>query len=124
MMVEGWHRDIGPASVDSVEPSRNSTRSQGRSNISARLLAMAIWPWLYSRMASMAAGKFKNLCLKILDRVAQTRTPVTITKRGKPVATVVPYIATKRKPVQLAGSILEERDSPFGTNEEWDADPS
>jgi prevent-host-death family protein len=38
-------------------------------------------------MTSMAAGKFKNQCLKVLDRVAQTRTPVVITKRGKPVAT-------------------------------------
>ena len=75
-------------------------------------------------MASMAAGKFKNQCLKVLDRVAQTRTPVTITKRGKPVATVVPYTAAGRKSVPLAGSILEEHGSPFTTHEDWDADPA
>ena len=75
-------------------------------------------------MASMAAGKFKNECLKVLDRVAQTRTPVTITKRGKPVATVVPYTPTRCRPAQLTGSILEEHGSPFNTNEAWDADPA
>jgi len=85
------------------------------------------WPYGHGYiaiMASMAAGKFKNQCLKVLDRVAQTRTPVTITKRGKPVATVVPYTSARRRPVQLAGSILEEHGSPFSTNEDWDADPA
>lgn len=75
-------------------------------------------------MASMGAGQFKNQCLKVLDRVAQTRTPVTITKRGKPVATVVPYTPGRRKPVSLAGSILEEQGDPFSTNQGWDADPA
>jgi prevent-host-death family protein len=74
-------------------------------------------------MASMPAGKFKNQCLKVLDRVAQTRTPVTITRHGKPVATVVPYTSAGSTPVRLAGSILEEHGDPFSTNESWDADP-
>lgn len=73
-------------------------------------------------MARMAAGKFKDQCLKVLDRVAATRTPVTITKRGKPVATVVPYTARPASPRGLAGSILKERGNPFGTGEKWDAD--
>jgi prevent-host-death family protein len=75
-------------------------------------------------MTSMAAGKFKNQCLKVLDRVAQTRTPVVITKRGKPVATVVPYTPARRTRVGLAGSILEEHGNPFSTSEGWDADPA
>jgi prevent-host-death family protein len=41
-------------------------------------------------MTSMPAGKFKDQCLKVLDRVAEEKTPVTITKRGRPVATLVP----------------------------------
>jgi prevent-host-death family protein len=71
----------------------------------------------------MAAGKFKNQCLKVLDRVAATRTPITITKRGKPVAMLVPHAP---QPAQggLAGSILRERGTPYGTGEEWDADAS
>ncbi len=41
-------------------------------------------------MKTMAAGKFKNVCLKTLDEVADTRTVVVITKRGRPVAKLVP----------------------------------
>ena len=74
-------------------------------------------------MPRMPAGRFKDRCLKVLDEVAATRTPVTITKRGKPVATVVPYTARSPKST-LAGSILEERGDPFGTGESWDADHS
>ena len=34
-------------------------------------------------MKSIAAGKFKNSCLKTLDDVAATKTSVVITKRGR-----------------------------------------
>jgi prevent-host-death family protein len=86
---------------------------------------MAMWLWLYCHlMARMAAGKFKDQCLKVLDRVAATRTPVTITKRGKPVATLVPCPPSPAKTTSLAGSILKERGKPFGTGEAWNADAS
>jgi len=75
-------------------------------------------------MARMAAGKFKDQCLKVLDHVATTRTPVTITKRGKPVATLVPCPPRQAKGAGLAGSILKERGNPFGTGDAWDADVS
>lgn len=75
-------------------------------------------------MARMAAGRFKDQCLKVLDQVAATRTPVTITKRGKPVATLVPYTTPRQTAHSLAGSILKERGNPFGTGEKWDADLS
>ena len=74
-------------------------------------------------MKAIAAGKFKDVCLKTLDDVAQTKTPVLITKRGRPVAKLVPYL----KPAahrSLAGSILREVGDPFRTAENWDADPS
>jgi len=83
-----------------------------------------MWLWLYSYMPTMPAGKFKDRCLKILDEVAASRTPVTITKRGKPVATVVPYTAQRSAAPDLAGSILKEEGDPFGTGEAWDADPA
>ena len=38
----------------------------------------------------MPAGKFKATCLAVLDRVKRTGEPVLITKRGKPVAQLVP----------------------------------
>jgi prevent-host-death family protein len=72
-------------------------------------------------MKSMAAGKFKDRCLKTLDEVASTKSPVVITKRGRPVATLVPYRAPA-KGKSLAGSVLREVGDPFGTGERWDAD--
>ena len=41
-------------------------------------------------MKTMAAGEFKARCLQVMDQVSSTRTPVVITKRGKPVAKLVP----------------------------------
>jgi prevent-host-death family protein len=72
---------------------------------------------------TIAAGRFKDLCLKTLDDVAKTKISVVITKRGHPIATLVPY----RKPAarrSLAGSILKEFGDLFSTGEKWNADAS
>ena len=82
------------------------------------------WPYGYGYVCAMqliAAGRFKDVCLKILDEVAATRTPVVITKRGKPVAQLVPYVAPDPDR-SLAGSILRETGDPYGTGEQWDAE--
>jgi prevent-host-death family protein len=50
----------------------------------------------------MAAGDFKAKCLALMDEVAAKRETVVITKRGKPVAKLVPV----EKP--------EGKDSIFG----------
>jgi len=73
-------------------------------------------------MTSIAAGKFKDQCLKILDRVAETRIPIVVTKRGRPIASVVPFSAPSTTQDRLAGSILAEHGDAFGTGEDWDAD--
>jgi len=39
---------------------------------------------------TMAAGVFKAKCLKVMDEVQAKRVTVVITKRGKPVAKLVP----------------------------------
>ena len=72
-------------------------------------------------MTRMAAGRFKDQCLKVLDRVAATRAPIVITKRGRPVATLVPFTAPATGRETLEGSVLAERGDPFGTGEAWDA---
>jgi prevent-host-death family protein len=41
-------------------------------------------------MRTIAAGKFKANCLAIMDEVQKKRETVLITKRGKPVAKVIP----------------------------------
>ena len=71
-------------------------------------------------MKSIAAGQFKALCLKTLDEVAATKSTVVITRRGRPVAKLVPYVEATRR--TLAGSILKKVGDPFSTSESWDAD--
>ena len=38
----------------------------------------------------VAAGEFKARCLRLLDEVAEERVELVVTKRGRPVARVVP----------------------------------
>ena len=87
-------------------------------------LSKLTWPYGYGHnndMKTIAAGKFKDVCLQMLDEVAANRTPVVITKRGKPVAKLVPITATGR-PRSLAGSIIAESGDPYSTGDIWDAD--
>jgi prevent-host-death family protein len=42
------------------------------------------------------ASEFKTKCLAVLDEVERTRQPVVITKRGKPVAELVPHKPASR----------------------------
>jgi prevent-host-death family protein len=74
-------------------------------------------------MKTLTAGKFKDVCLKTIDDVAKTRTSVIITKRGRPLAKLVPYI---ERPAGkgLKGSILKDSGNPFSTGETWDASNS
>jgi prevent-host-death family protein len=66
-------------------------------------------------MRSIPASEFKAKCLAVLDEVERTGEPVTILKRGRPVARLVPPAlgATKypqeglRGTVEVLGNILE-----------------
>ena len=49
----------------------------------------------------VAAGEFKARCLALLDEVAETGKELIVTKRGKPVAKVVPI----EPPKSLEGSV-------------------
>jgi prevent-host-death family protein len=66
------------------------------------------------------AGQFKAQCLALLDEVASTGRPLVVTKRGRPVAEVVPV----EPPKSLEGSVTfnvddEELIKPIDV--EWDA---
>jgi len=54
----------------------------------------------------IAAADFKANCLRLMDEVARQRRPITITKRGKPVAKLVP-VETESTGLfgRMAGSI-------------------
>lgn len=69
---------------------------------------------------TIAASRFKAQCLALLDDVAATGESLLVTKRGKPVARVVPA----RKPESLRGSVTylvddEELIAPIDVT--WDA---
>ena len=65
------------------------------------------------------AGQFKARCLALLDEVALTGRELIVTKRGKPVAKVVPLV--QPEPPSLLGSVLWEGDLVTPIDEEWDA---
>jgi prevent-host-death family protein len=73
---------------------------------------------------TIAAGKFKATCLGLLDEVQRERKEIVITKRGKPVARIVPIEAEKIPNLfgrmKNSGMILGDIISPIG--EIWDAE--
>jgi prevent-host-death family protein len=75
-------------------------------------------------MKTIAAAEFKARCLTLMDDVHQTREPVVITKRGKPVAKLVPFGNDEREFLgRLEGiiQIVGDIESPVEPPEAWDA---
>ncbi len=77
-------------------------------------------------MQEINASNFKTRCLAILDEVNRTGQPVTILKRGKPVAQLIPPTQpAERYPQQaLSGSvkILGDIVEPVLAPEDWEAE--
>jgi len=73
-------------------------------------------------MKKMAAGEFKVHCLKVMDEVQSKRQAVLITKRGKPVAKLVP-VEKEADDIfgffKGKGTITGDIVSPVLTPEEW-----
>lgn len=49
------------------------------------------------RTRHIAAGEFKAKCLGILDEVSETCQEVIVTKRGQPIAKVIPFRAPAKR---------------------------
>ncbi|MGI0149190.1 MAG: type II toxin-antitoxin system Phd/YefM family antitoxin [Thermoplasmata archaeon] len=88
-----------PRTTEGAAPERRRARQRGKPRI-------------------VGAGEFKAKCLAFLDEVSQTGAELLVTKRGKPVARVLPAV----EPPSLRNSVLWEGDivSPIG--EKWNAD--
>jgi prevent-host-death family protein len=74
-------------------------------------------------MKQMPAGRFKAQCLSVMDDVNATGEPVVITKRGTPVAKIVPVISKKQDLFGfMAGEfkIVGDIESPVVSLEEWE----
>ncbi len=64
-------------------------------------------------MKKIGATEFKARCLALIDQVHDTGKPITITKRGKPVAVLQPIAEEDAKPwLKLRGTIKFYKD-PF-----------
>ncbi len=72
---------------------------------------------------AIAAGEFKTHCLKLMDEVKEKHASFVITKRGRPVAKLVPV---DESPVPLFGFLKGrariEGDIVASTGEGWHAD--
>jgi prevent-host-death family protein len=51
---------------------------------------------------TISAARFRATCFQVLDTVAETRQEVVVTKRGKPIARVVPLI---NRPDNIVGAM-------------------
>jgi prevent-host-death family protein len=75
-------------------------------------------------MKAIPAGQFKARCLRIMDEGRATREPVLITKKGRPVAKLVP---ADNQPDDIFGylkdkiKIMGDIESPSTPLEDWDA---
>ena len=71
----------------------------------------------------IAAGLFKAQCLKLMDRVAEKHESITITKRGKAVARLMPVEPVAAQPLfgYLRGKGKITGDIVAPTGETWEA---
>jgi len=70
---------------------------------------------------TIAAGEFKAKCLKMLDKVADERETLVITKRGIPVAKVIPIPSQGDFVGSMRGSVIWEGDIVSPIDVEWKA---
>ena len=70
----------------------------------------------------ISAAEFKAKCLKLMDEVAKTRESITITKRGKPIAKLVPIESETRSLFgYMKGTVTILGDIVSPINEKWSA---
>jgi len=70
------------------------------------------------------AGEFKSHCLRLIEEVRVSRCEVVITKRGRPVARLVPLEDPATRPLvgYLQGSVTVTGDIVAPVGDRWEAD--
>ena len=77
----------------------------------------------HSADLAIPAGEFKAKCLHIMDDVNQSKQSIIITKRGKPVAKLIPFDEKKSKLFgKLKGSMTLLTDIVQPIDLAWSAD--
>jgi prevent-host-death family protein len=76
-------------------------------------------------MKEVSISEFKAKCLALLETVRRTRTPIRVTRFGKPVAEVIPpnavvdrasWIGSMKDSIEIVGDII----SPANDENEWE----
>ena len=74
---------------------------------------------------AIAISEFKATCLAVLERVRRTGVPIVVTRRGEPIAEIVPpsvpaapdsWLGAMRDTATVVGDLV----APLGTGE-WEA---
>ena len=68
------------------------------------------------------ASEFKAKCLRLLDDVAVTGQPLIITKRGRPVAQLMPMPVQRKLFGAMKGSVLSQHDITSPVDAAWEAE--
>jgi prevent-host-death family protein len=78
---------------------------------------------MIKKAREVPAGEFKARCLKLMDEVRTTRRPLVITKRGKPVAKLVP-VEEELQPLfgRLKGTVTIHGDIIGPIEQDWHAE--
>jgi prevent-host-death family protein len=72
-------------------------------------------------MATLSVSEFKATCLAVLEDVKKHKKRVLITKRGKPIAEIVPYEgARERSPLKDTVLFVGDIVSPVA-EKDWEA---
>lgn len=76
-------------------------------------------------MEEIAISEFKSKCLAILEQVRLTKTPIRVTRFGKPVAEIVPptavmdrakWMGSLKDSMEILGDII----APANDGDEWE----
>lgn len=71
---------------------------------------------------TMTAAKFRAECLQVLDTVSSARTEILVTKRGKPVARIVPVDGpppSRFGALRDVTTIVDASDELLSAEERW-----
>ena len=83
------------------------------------MVTMATLVTMKAKATVVPAGEFKAKCLALFDEVETRGRSFVVTKRGRPVARIVPVAS--REPSSLRGSLLHEEDLLTPVDVAWDA---
>lgn len=73
----------------------------------------------------MSISEFKATCLAVLERIRRTGRPLLITRRGEPIAEVIPpsltttgagWLGSMRGTARITGNIVD----PAGSIDDWE----